>query len=325
MTDVYGPFDTSSWAQEEWFRHMLPAMPSGVIDTPAASSTTGGLALLTSGRNVGLDQGRANVGGAGFYRTGAQTANQAVSANANATLQRRDRLVLRRSIASNTVTPTLIIGTASATPATPALTRNDTTWDLPMFSWLTPPASGTTLTSILDERRWVDPNGDVGALGTKGYGVGLLSPDQTFTSSSTSGTRPSTPIQIAVHLYPGRIYEAQHDLRCYGDTAGATGGVYTKICKFGATPSFSDANLCGSTAILTVAGSSTPYSLRGVDQFTVSAEDDYLISMWGYRAFGSGTVTFTVTPTGRMTQWVKDMGTSAAAGPSGLANINQPI
>lgn len=155
MTDIVGPFDTSTWSDTDWARHMLPVIRSGVIDAPQSSPTAGGLALLTSGLNVGLDQGRANVGAFGFSRTGAQTANVAVPANTNSTLYRRDRLVLRRSLATNTIAPVLIQGTAAATPVAPSITQTDTVWDLPMFSFLVPPASGTILSGFIDERGWL--------------------------------------------------------------------------------------------------------------------------------------------------------------------------
>ena len=40
----------------------------------------------------------------------------------------------------------------------PALTQVEAgQWDIPLFSFLVPPNSGTTLTGFIDERTWVDP------------------------------------------------------------------------------------------------------------------------------------------------------------------------
>lgn len=154
MADVSGPFDDSPWSETEWYRHMPAAMKSGVVGSKVSGVANGALGFTASGRDVTLTVGTANVGGAGYSRT-APTTSVSVPANANSSLARRDRLVLRRSLSTRTVVPTIITGTASASPVAPAITQNATTFDLKMFSFLTPANSGTTLTSIVDERTWV--------------------------------------------------------------------------------------------------------------------------------------------------------------------------
>lgn len=158
MPDTSGPFDgPSPWAEAEWYRHMPAAMPSGVIGTGAASATTGALAFGSSGLAITLAAGLANVGGAGYSRS-APLAAISTAANANSTLARRDRIVLRRSLSTHTVTLVIIQGTPSATPVEPATTNDATTFDLPLFSFLVPAANGTSISGVVDERRWIDPD-----------------------------------------------------------------------------------------------------------------------------------------------------------------------
>jgi hypothetical protein len=154
MADTSGPFDGIPWAENEWYRHMPSAMPSGVIGGPQTAATLGPLAWATSGLTVNLAVGNANVGGAGYSR-GAPTTSVSVAANTNSTLFRRDRIVLRRSTATNNVVPTVIQGTPAATPVAPSITRDATTFDLPLFSFLVPTNSGTALSGVVDERVWL--------------------------------------------------------------------------------------------------------------------------------------------------------------------------
>lgn len=155
MTDASAPFDGNSWSEAGWYRHMPAAMPSGVIGTVPASAATGPLAYSSSGLNVTVGVGNANVGGAGFSRTGTPAAT-AVTANTNLTLARRDRIVLRRDLATHNVTVVLIQGTPAGTPVAPDITRDETTFDLKLFSFLVPANSGTTITGVVDERVWVE-------------------------------------------------------------------------------------------------------------------------------------------------------------------------
>ena len=149
MTDTYGPFDTASWAQDQWYRHAPIWAPSGLY-------SNSDLQITFSGLNFTIGTGRAWVRGAGFERTGSP-ASQAIPANTNASLSRRDRVVLRRDLGAKTVAPTLIQGTPSASPTAPAITQNETgQWDLPLWSFLVPPNSGTSITGTVDERAYLD-------------------------------------------------------------------------------------------------------------------------------------------------------------------------
>lgn len=161
MADTVGPFDSSPWAAAQWARFANVWCPSGVLGLPAAAATSGGLAFNATGRTVSAGTGRAWIRGFGFERTGTPPTHTA-SANTHASWSRRDRLVLRRDLATSTIVTAVKEGVAAATPTAPSLTQSDTgVWEIPLHSWLTPPNSGTALTGIVDERIWVDP--DTGA------------------------------------------------------------------------------------------------------------------------------------------------------------------
>lgn len=157
MPDTSGPFDSATWAEADWYRTMVNTVPSGIHGaTPASSFSTGSLAFASTGLVITPAAGRATVGGSGYVRTAALT-SVTVTANSHATFSRRDRIVLRRSLATHNVVLALITGTPASTPVAPSITRDDTTWDLPLFSFLVPPASGTTISGVQDERLWVSP------------------------------------------------------------------------------------------------------------------------------------------------------------------------
>lgn len=157
MTDTAGPFDGAPWAEAQWARFAALWAPSAVYGPPGTSTSTGELPLSISGLSVGLGAGRAWVRGFGFERSGGAVM-QTVAANTHASFSRRDRIVMRRNLATHTVAPVLIQGTAASSPAAPALTQVDAgSWDLPMFSFLVPPNSGTAISGVLDERLYVDP------------------------------------------------------------------------------------------------------------------------------------------------------------------------
>ena len=160
-TEAYGPFDSQPWAdQTQWYRFGPAWAPSGVIDVPASSASTGSLALTFSGLTPTLSVGRAWVRGAGYELSGGSKTMAAIAANTNSSLSRRDRIVLRRDLSAKTVSLVPLTGTPASTPTAPALTQDETgQWDISLFSFVVPPNSGTTVTSITDERPWIDPNG----------------------------------------------------------------------------------------------------------------------------------------------------------------------
>lgn len=159
MADTFGPFSDSVWSDAQWARFAPIWSTSGVIGTGQSSVSAGSLGWGVSGLNVSAAAGRAWIRGFGFERTGTAPL-QAVAPNTNGTQSRRDRLVLRRDLAARTVETAVLIGTPAATPVVPSLTQNETgVWEIPLFNFLTPPASGTAITSVVDERGWVSPGG----------------------------------------------------------------------------------------------------------------------------------------------------------------------
>ncbi len=155
--DVFGPFDGAPWAQSQWFRHAPAWAPTGVLGSVPGGFGSGALALTTSGRTATIGVGRANIRGAGYERVNSGKQFD-VPANTHASAARRDRIVIRRDLAAKTIEPVLLQGTPSAAPIPPAFTRVESgVWDLPLFSFLTPANSGSTLSGVIDERLWWDP------------------------------------------------------------------------------------------------------------------------------------------------------------------------
>lgn len=159
MPDSSAPWDGAQWAEVDWYRHMTLTLPSGIHGAaPGATATDGALAWAATGLTITPAAGRANVGGAGYVRTAPLTSISA-TANTHGSFSRRDRLVLRRNVATHGVALAVIAGTAASSPLPPAYTQDDQTFDLPLFSFLVPPASGTTISGVVDERAWVHPYG----------------------------------------------------------------------------------------------------------------------------------------------------------------------
>lgn len=156
MPDTSGPWDGNPWAEADWFRTMAATQPSGVHGTYQSAPTSGPLAFAATGLTITPAAGNASVGGASYVRTAALT-SVTTTANTHASFSRRDRLVARRSLATHSITLAVIVGTPAATPLAPNITRDTTSWDLTLFSFLVPPASGTTLSGVVDERVWMDP------------------------------------------------------------------------------------------------------------------------------------------------------------------------
>lgn len=159
MPDIYGPFDGTPWSQSQWYRHAPTWTQSGVLDAPQAVYYLGHLGLTFSNLTLGvfdlsLAIGRAWVRGAGYERSSAPwDGSTSVNSTGN---PRIDRIVLRRSLSAKTVVPTVIQGTPASSPSAPALTQvEDGVWDLPLYRFTVPANSGTVLSNIVDERRFL--------------------------------------------------------------------------------------------------------------------------------------------------------------------------
>lgn len=190
MAETAGPFDTTAWSQDQWYRFAASWAPSGVLDSPAASVGTGSLGVTASGLTLTLAAGRAWVRGGGYENTTGKTISVSANATGNA---RKDRLVLRRDLSAKTIAPVVIAGTPSASPALPALTQSETgQWDVPLCYWTTPASSGTTLTGFTDERVWIDADYTLGRLG------GLTLVKLTQAAYDALGTKDASTLYVIV-------------------------------------------------------------------------------------------------------------------------------
>lgn len=197
-TETFGPFDTAPFTdQTNWYRSAPAWAPSGVIDTPAASPSTGSLGITFSALTPTLSAGRAWVRGALYELAGGAKTLSAISTNTNASLDRRDRIVLRRDLSAKTVSLVALTGTPASSPAAPALAQDETgQWDLPLFSFLVPRGSGTTITGIIDERVFIDERGAYEDLGdAQGSDVN---------AGSSNTTTVSLAVNVPVGLTTGR-------------------------------------------------------------------------------------------------------------------------
>jgi hypothetical protein len=156
VPDVAGPFDGTGgqWLQAQWYRDAYARSESGVYGLPVASYGSGDLALSFNGLTWSVGLGRAHNRGTGYERT---TSPSTGTIPANTTGNPRiDRLVLRRDLAAKTCSIVRIQGTASASAVPPAFTTvEDGAWDLPLFAFVVPINSGTSITVVTDERRWI--------------------------------------------------------------------------------------------------------------------------------------------------------------------------
>lgn len=298
-TETFGPFDSQPWAdQTQWYRFASAWTPSGVIDTPAASASTGSLGITFSGLTPTLAAGRAWVRGAGYELSGGSKTMTAVPANTNASLSRMDRIVLRRDLSAKTVVPVLIQGTPSATPTAPALTQVETgQWDIALFSFLVPPNSGTVITGIVDERPWTDPSG--GPRGILGGG------HQTSTQSANSSTqvRVVGNTNQSKTCYTGRAYQVDWDSTAQTDTPGANAAVNIYGAA-GTAAGTSDVLLTSRGVPLDAVGGPGARGLAMHNCFTVATTGQKTVSAYLSRAAGSGTVTIS----GQIHLEIRDIG-----------------
>lgn len=192
MAETAGPFDTTPWSQDQWYRFAGAWAPSGVLDYPPSFGGLYGLSFFpsTSGLTLTISAGRAWVRGGGYENTAPKALS--VPANTNAS-PRIDRLVVRRDLAAKTIGLVILQGTPAASPAAPALTQVEAgQWDLPLWRWTTPASSGTTLTGFTDERVWIDPDYVLGRFG------GLTLTKLTQAAYDAIGTKDAGTLYVIV-------------------------------------------------------------------------------------------------------------------------------
>lgn len=159
MPDVRTPVDGESWPQADFYDDAPLWSPSGIVCPPQTNIAAGDLALAVSGLTWSVAIGRARVRGQRYRRT-TSAATGTLAVNSNASLSRRDRLVLRRDLAAKTTTVVALQGTAAGSPTNPALTQVEAgVWDQALFSFLVQPNSSTVLADLRDERAFLAPDG----------------------------------------------------------------------------------------------------------------------------------------------------------------------
>jgi uncharacterized phiE125 gp8 family phage protein len=107
------------------------------------------LAVSISGLGSIISAGAAFIEGV-YYES---LTSQTLTHDAGEASDRIDRVVLRLDIAAATITPTIIKGTAAATPVAPALVRAGNTYDIPLAQVLIK-ASASVIFSVTDEREY---------------------------------------------------------------------------------------------------------------------------------------------------------------------------
>jgi hypothetical protein len=142
MAELSWPFENADTTESQYSKLLSRFAESGVLE---------GLTVSTSsGLNLSMAVGSAIV--RGFYYENDSAKTLAVS-TANATNPRRDYIVLRLDLASNSIVAAVKAGTATAGGGTlPSLTQTLTTWEHPI-AVITVPAGASNLVSGNIENR----------------------------------------------------------------------------------------------------------------------------------------------------------------------------
>lgn len=145
------PFDSDDTSEQQFSQLMGEAVDTGVVDAQGGT----GFQVGVSGMAVTASAGTAVIRGFLGYTLG--TEGPIAVANGHASLTRIDLAILRLDRAGNAMTFAVKQGTASSTPADPALTQTDSgIYEMPLAR-LTIPAGATTMLAgyITDLRQFV--------------------------------------------------------------------------------------------------------------------------------------------------------------------------
>jgi hypothetical protein len=309
MPDIYGPFDGSPWSQAQWYRYSPTWAPSGVVGSAASatSPSAGSFGLTVSGMTISVALGRAVVYGAGYERTStAWTATIPANTSSN---PRMDALVLRRDLSAKTVLPTVLLGTPAATPVAPTRQMDETgQWDLPLHTWITPASSGAPLTSVVDNRVWIDTQSSnyvvAGAGGGQILAYGTMTGSQTGTASFA---RVIGGLNIAPTLAPGRVYE--YELTSFTGSASNNLAVQVRALAGATAPTSATGTAIAGQAIPQWANVGFP-GASSIGKFTVGTAGAYSISPF---ISSSASSVFQLSPNSpAITVVVRDAGPSAS-------------
>ncbi len=148
VLDFYGMFDYAEGDGEtyEYTSAEFSELIAGVTGNGVSANTLSSFSTTASGLNLTVQPGVCFING----RYGANHSAKALSTTSTTSSTKRyDRLVIELSSANRTLELKIIKGTAvSGTPAVPALTQNDVTWQMPLYLIL---VNGSALT-LTDER-----------------------------------------------------------------------------------------------------------------------------------------------------------------------------
>lgn len=282
-TESFGPFDSAGWSTAQWYRVAMAWAASGVIDSPAGSVSAGSLGITFSGLTPTLAAGRAWVRGGGYELSGGSKTMTAIAASTNASLSRRDRIVLRRDVTAQTIGFAAIQGTPSSSPSAPAIQQNENgQWDLPLFSFLVPPNSGTVITGIVDERLFIDPGAGVlmvhtmanrpaTDIATTGMRIAALDdPARVYVYDGTRWVQEGVTIAAAVAAAPAGSYVRRQRDSAVVTVSNTGGGFQIPISPaFSADPVTGAAltpgtNVGGLAVVAAVSGQTTASAIGGV-------------------------------------------------------------
>lgn len=142
MAQLSWPFENADTTESQYSKLLANFAESGVLSGLTVSTT--------SGLTISLATGTAIV--RGFYYENDSALSLTVSA-ANATMQRRDYVILRLDLPSNSIVAVVKAGTPTTEGGTlPALTQDLTTWEHPI-AVVTVPAGAANLVSGNIENR----------------------------------------------------------------------------------------------------------------------------------------------------------------------------
>lgn len=128
---------------------------------------------------------------------------------------RRDRIVLRRDTAAQTVRLTRVAGVDNGSGTAPALTQNSSTWDEPLYIFNV--AAGGAITLVTDNREYIPRHGDVSAEGSAAvhaYSQITGGPTGTSTPPTNAGpTRTAAPgVDTTHYAYPDHVHKVDGSL-----------------------------------------------------------------------------------------------------------------
>jgi hypothetical protein len=207
------PFDDSESGEADWLRMARLWAPShvvGSLDSGAYALTVAGLTATVSCR-TGQGTAEAWVDGSMHELTyDAATAGRvafAVPPNTDPTLARVDRIVLRRDPGANRVRLTHVQGTPAAVPTAPPLAQAPGgVYDLPLWRFTVPPASGAPLAGLVDDRYFGTPDtgwqGATPADPTAAWTAAPIHPAGTASSLGYRGIAWSPSLRLFVAVSP---------------------------------------------------------------------------------------------------------------------------